>query len=248
MTADEARKKVLDLARGEIGYRETCDNRTKYAREYDWDTRLYGFDMDGLPWCDWFVDWLFIKAFGFGTGTAMTYQHTGCSGASCACSASYYRENGAFYDGPEPGDQIFFYADGGINHTGIVEEVSGDTVVTIEGNSSDMVKRNRYRKDDTRIAGYGRPAWGMVSEYPAADDPESGEPVRDTGLEEDGIAGPATWAALAVRMPVCLRGSRNRAVAALQSALDQLGAGLDADGEFGPLTEEAVRLFQGGRI
>lgn len=246
MTIDEAKERVLNLARKELGYHESGDNQTKYAQKYSHDTKLYGFDMNGLPWCDYFVDWLFIEAFGFELGSSMTYQYAGCSGASCASSAGYYHEHGAFTQQPEAGDQIFFYVDGGINHTGIVEEIDGESIVTIEGNSSDQVKRNRYSRHCASIAGYGRPAWKYVAGVQIADEPV--EDLQETGLEVDGIVGPATWTAIAVRMPTCLRGSQNWAVTALQAMLNQLGADLDCDGEFGPLTDAEVRDFQGGRL
>ena len=254
MTIEEAKERILALARGELCYHETGDNQTKYAQNYSYDTKLYGFDMNGLPWCDYFVDWLFIVAFGFEIGSSMTYQYAGCSGASCASSAHYYQEHGAYSQKAEVGDQIFFYVDGGINHTGIVEEINGDSIVTIEGNSSDQVKRTRYSRYCASIAGYGHPAWKYAANVSknagceTEDAAEEEETVRDTGLEVDGIAGPATWTALAGRMPTCLKGSMNMATAALQAMLNQLGADLDCDGEFGPLTDAELRRFQEGRL
>ena len=67
-----AKELVLNKARAEIGTHETGSNLTKYASAYDYDTQLYGFDMNGLPWCDYFVDWLFISCFGFTAGSLMT--------------------------------------------------------------------------------------------------------------------------------------------------------------------------------
>ncbi|MDO5445920.1 MAG: CHAP domain-containing protein [Eubacteriales bacterium] len=184
LTVPEAKELILSKARAELNYHETGDNLTKYASAYDYDTRLYGFDMNGLPWCDYFVDWLFMDAFGFDTGSLMLYQYRGCSGASCAASASYFRANGAFITVPEVGDQIFFYVNGDINHTGIVEDVSGGYVTVIEGNSSDAVQRNVYRITDPSIAGYGRPDWTLA-----------GTPVS-VPLETDGEFGPLTKARL----------------------------------------------------
>jgi hypothetical protein len=59
-------------------------------------------------------------------------------------SAEYYKNNGAFFDTPEVGDQVFFYVSGAINHTGIVESVANPgsnwtSITTIEGNAADMV-------------------------------------------------------------------------------------------------------------
>lgn len=56
---------------------------------------------------------------------------------------------------PKPGDAILFNWDGGVDdHIGIVEKVEGGKVYTIEGNSSDAVKRNVYDLNSTKISGY----------------------------------------------------------------------------------------------
>lgn len=156
--------KLLNTARKEIGYCETGDNCTKYAINYDYDTRVYGWDMNGSPWCSYFVLWCFCEAFGLATGTAMLYQFAGCSGAACRYAANYFRNHGAYYQYPEVGDNVFFYYSGDINHVGIVEEVHDDFIITIEGNSSDAVRRNRYSRGNSIIAGYGRPNWSLAGE------------------------------------------------------------------------------------
>lgn len=208
MTVIEAKEKLLSVARAELGYHEEGVNLTKYASQYDYDTRLYRMDMSGQPWCDYFVDWCFMKAFGFSAGSFLTYQYAGCCGASCSASAGYYRENRAFFPEPEVGDQIFFYSGGGINHTGIVEEVSGQHVKTIEGNSSDSVRENVYRRTDPSIAGYGRPNWGLVAgenaeetegsaaEEGSAESGNGGASGFRADLDADGEFGPLTGASL----------------------------------------------------
>jgi len=59
---------------------------------------------------------------------------------------------------PLPGDLIFFdtHHDGTSNHVGLVVEVDGDKVKTIEGNSADTVRYDSYALTDTRIMGYGQ--------------------------------------------------------------------------------------------
>lgn len=101
-------------------------------------------------------------------GAAMTYQIVGRGSALCKTSAAYYKNNGAYYNYPEVGDQIFFYYGGDINHTGIVESVVGSgeswtSLTTIEGNSNDQVCRNTYQKGNSIIAGFGRPKWSIVT-------------------------------------------------------------------------------------
>jgi len=56
---------------------------------------------------------------------------------------------------PKPGDAILFNWDGGVDdHIGIVEKVEGGKVYTIEGNSSNAVKRNVYDLNSPKISGY----------------------------------------------------------------------------------------------
>lgn len=236
MTKEEAVKRVLDIARAELGYHESGDNLTKYASAYNYDSRLYGFDMNGQPWCDYFVDWLFMSAFGFERGSAMTYQYAGCSGAACAASAGYYQQHGAWHATPEPGDQIFFYYGNGINHTGIVESVDRGYVTTIEGNSSDQVRRNLYRVADSSIAGYGRPSWcyADLSDSNAGEGPaeEESPDVFDSSVPISGN--------------LLRKGDTGPAVLILQVCINYyLGEFyLDPDGEFGLLTQAAVTEFQ----
>lgn len=58
---------------------------------------------------------------------------------------------------PKPGDLIFFDydSDGDAEHIGIVEEISGTALKTIEGKSGDIVARNKYNRTDRTILGYG---------------------------------------------------------------------------------------------
>lgn len=82
-----------------------------------------------------------------------------------------------------------------------------------------------------------------------------------TGLEIDGVCGPNTWLALANRMPypgpwlgvaekmpMIRKGNKGPAVVVLQVMLNQLGAELDPDGDFGKNTENRLIEFQEGSI
>ena len=185
MTVEQAKKKVLDLARSEIGYHEKASNSqlndptansgganwTKYAEYLDSFAGFYNGPKNGYAWCDVFVDYLFVKSFGVDIGRKMLYQPLNSAGAGCLYSAQYYKDAGAWHtNAPRAGDQIFFsYSPGEYSHTGIVEQVNGDTVTTIEGNTSDSVGRRYYNIGNKQIAGYGRPDWGLAKT-------ENGEP------------------------------------------------------------------------
>lgn len=180
MTVEEAKKAVVDLAESEVGYHEKASNAqlddktansgganwTKYAKDLDALPNFYNGQKNGYAWCDVFVDWLFVKTFGPVKGREMLYQPNQSAGASCLYSAGYYKAANAFHrTNPRPGDQIFFsYSAGEYSHTGIVVDVNGDTITTIEGNTSDSVGRRTYEASNRTIAGYGTPNWELAVE------------------------------------------------------------------------------------
>lgn len=160
MTISEAKQKFVAWAIAQVGYSETGDNWNKYAQgKY----AAYGWDVQSQPWCDVFVDAGFIETFGLDLAAKLTYQPRGAFSALCSQSAQYYKNNGAYFYSPEIGDQVFFNVSGGINHTGIVVAISGGILTTVEGNSSDMVRRNAYGIGSAYINGYGRPNWGIFA-------------------------------------------------------------------------------------
>lgn len=263
MTTDRAVARVLEIARAEIGYHEKNSaaglddktanagggNWTKYARDLDAIPGFYNGPKQGFAWCDCFFDWLVVKAFGAETAKRMLCQPKDSAGAGCYYSALYYRQAGRFHERkPEPGDQIFFtYRSGEVSHTGIVEAVSGGTVTTIEGNTSDGVGRRSYAIGSPAIYGYGRPVWSLAED---AEDPAAA-PAPDPDPDEGGAdPQPATPAAsYTVTLPVLRKGDTGAAVERLQTLL--IGRGYYCggrflsgreypDGDFGPATEVAV--------
>ena len=116
---------------------------------------------NGYAWCDMFVDWCFLTAFGYENALRLLCQPEKSAGAGCTYSLRYYKKKGQFHtSNPKPGDQIFFGT--GIDnstHTGIVEKVDASKVYTVEGNTSDQVARRSYALSNSRILGYGRPAY-----------------------------------------------------------------------------------------
>ena len=86
----------------------------------------------------------------------------------------YYKSANRFYASPQVGDQIFFTdSKGGICHTGLVYALDGNTVYTIEGNTSPSsgvvanggcVAKKSYSRNYGRIAGYGRPNYSLIKE------------------------------------------------------------------------------------
>lgn len=194
--------KLLSLAAAEVGYLEKKSNAdldhktanagnknyTKYARDLDAIKGFYNGRKQGSSWCDVFVDWLFVMAFGVELALKLLCQTMGGCGAGVKYSAQYFMAKGQFYTSdPHPGDQMFFVRRnkaGEITawlHTCIVEKVVGSYVYTIEGNTSGAsgvvsngggVCRKKYKLNSSSIGGYGRPDWSLVKEENGMDEKE----------------------------------------------------------------------------
>ena len=178
-TCDAAR--VIAVAAAEVGYHEKAGNSalddntgnsgganfTKYARDFDQKyPNWYNGKKQSYAWCDVFVDWCFLTAYGYENALRLLCQPEKSAGAGCTYSLQYYLEKGQFHiDTPQPGDQIFFGTGyGNSTHTGIVEKVEDGYVYTIEGNTGDQVARRRYSLYDSCILGYGRPAYDSITQ------------------------------------------------------------------------------------
>lgn len=178
--------KVIEIALAEVGYLEKASNAclddktanvgsnnyTKYARDLD-AIGFYNGPKNGFAWCDVFVDWCMVQAFG--VSKAKELLNHGPLGAGCPYSAGYYKAAGRWHSSsPQPGDQIFF----GISvdkayHTGLVVKVENGRVYTVEGNTSGVsgvvangggVFQKSYSVNDRNICGYGRPNYDIESE------------------------------------------------------------------------------------
>lgn len=184
------KQKVIDIALAEVGYleKETWaqlddktanagdENYTKYSRDLA-KVDFYNGSKKGAYWCDVFVDWCFVQAYGKDAALAMTFQPTKAAnncGAGCKYSRDYYKAKGRLYNTPEPGDQIFFYSKdkSQIQHTGLVYKVDSSKVYTVEGNTSGAsgviangggVCKKSYFLTHALLAGFGRPAYGSTA-------------------------------------------------------------------------------------
>lgn len=202
-------KKLLEVALGEVGYLEKKDknnlddktanagdkNYTKYARDLD-AMNFYNGRKQSVAWCDVFVDWCFVQAYGKAAALALTYQPTKAAnncGAGCKYSRGYYKSKGRLFDSPQPGDQVFFYPKDGIGgsviqHTGLVYDVDGSYVYTVEGNTNGAngviangggVCKKKYKLSYERFAGFGRPIWDTVTTVVEAEpQPVTPEPEK----------------------------------------------------------------------
>lgn len=141
-------KDIVDVAVGEIGYKEEGNNSTKYGKWYG---------MNGAAWCHIFVSWCANQA---GIPTSVVPKT-----ASTSTGMTWFKKKGLFkYKGkytPKRGDIAYFKT--GRSHVGIVEKVSGNTLYTIEGNTSNKVARKTYSLSNATITGYGVPQYANLN-------------------------------------------------------------------------------------
>ena len=193
-------KRLIAIAVAEIGYHEKISNSnlddknansgsgnwTKYARDLA-AAGYYNGNKNGYAWCDVFVDWCFyILANRDARVAQMIECQTGDCGAGCLYSRQYYQQQGRLYNTPQPGDQVFFTQNGEICHTGIVETVNGNSITTIEGNTSDQVARRSYTLGNGYVKDFGRPKYDPDdgSESPAAPAQPAGDKTVDELAQE----------------------------------------------------------------
>lgn len=133
---------LIDVAKGELGYKASESN-TKYGKWYG---------TQG-PWCAMFVSWCANQA-GVKTSVVPKFAYVP-TGMNWFKQKGRYKGRGSYT--PKRNDIVFF---GGGNHVGIVEKVSGQTLHTIEGNTTNSVARRQYALSNSYVTGFG-----LVSEH-----------------------------------------------------------------------------------
>ena len=116
----------------------------------------YGFE-GRVEWCACFVSWCANECGYIDTGVIPKF-------AGCVLGSQWFMDRGQWQDGsfdPSAGHIIFFdwEGDGVTDHVGIVERAENGTVYTVEGNSGDTCRQNRYAIGSSVIYGYGIPAY-----------------------------------------------------------------------------------------
>ena len=274
-------EKVISIAKNEIGYLEKASNDqlddktanagnknyTKYARDLDAIPGFYNGKKQGYAYCDMFVDWCFVQAYGVENAKRLLCQPNNSAGAGCKESMEYYKAKNQFYTSPAIGDQIFFGGTfGGSSHTGLVYDVDDTYVYTIEGNTSSKsgvvsngegVYAKKYQLKDSKIKGYGRPAYDVKAEAPIKSSPSSSASKFNEKVLEwqkaaiaDGFSFPkyhadGEWGneciAVARRAIVKKRSSyMNRNLTKIVQRI----VGVTVDGLCGEKTDAAIREYQ----
>lgn len=136
MTKEQAIKKVIDIAKGELGYLEkrsnyNLDDKTANAGQNNYTKywRDIKISYQRQPWCACYVTWILVQAFGVEITTKLLKHYPF---VYCPTLGSLFKLN----SNPTVGDIVLFYRNGTFAHTGIVIGVNGDYFTTIEGNTS----------------------------------------------------------------------------------------------------------------
>ena len=113
-----------------------------------------------VEWCACFVSWCADQCGYIDTGVCPKF-------AGCGNGVQWFQERGQWLDGsaePVPGMIVFFDwdnkggsgpQDGEADHVGIVQKVENGIIYTVEGNSGNLCRVNRYSVGQYEIMGYG---------------------------------------------------------------------------------------------
>ena len=141
---------IVNVARNEIG---------NVGGEKYW--RWFGFD-EHVHWCACFVSWC---------ANQCGYLEQGLipRTAGCLSGIAWFQERGLWLNsGQSPKEGMIIYfdwdLDGLADHVGIVEKCVGNTVYTIEGNTSDSCAAHEYDVNYSCIYGYGTPQYPSTTQ------------------------------------------------------------------------------------
>jgi hypothetical protein len=241
MAAKGSLAAIIEIAKTEVGTIEgPKDNETKYGK---WSGANFA------PWCQSFVSWC---AFTSGLDPKK-YPKT----ASTVAAADWFKKNNRWADArnddPTPGDWIYFdFPDDGVNrisHVGLCVKNNGDgTIQVIEGNTSGTAKGDQrnggmcvektraYVKNKkgilNAVVGWGRPVYAGEENIALLSKGESIIPSSSVATKPSAPAEKKEFKPFKI-------GSKGEAVYKVQTLL-----GINADGDFGPGTEKAVKAFQ----
>jgi hypothetical protein len=131
-------------------------NNVKYNTAYD----KFAEDNPNKAWCVVFIWWVMRKA---GVPETVFPKVASVFKQKNANVRDFFKARDRFKSAssmPEKGDLVVFKK----SHIGIVENVEGNTISTVEGNASDRVRRHSYSRTNPDIDGYCHPAYDMVDE------------------------------------------------------------------------------------
>jgi hypothetical protein len=149
-------QKIIQIASNEVTAHETSKNEGPRN-----SPTVHGISDDykhgggySQPWCSYFATWVLRNAGDKIPVTPLAsnvYQYYNSKGQAFTKESVLAGTNT-----PQPGD-IFVKNLTGSGHIGIVESYSNGIIKTIEGNSSDRVRRGTVKITSNSVKGFGRP-------------------------------------------------------------------------------------------
>lgn len=155
---DNTARRVIEVARGEIGMTNGRKYGEWYEQTVDKNAANYDFGAQGVPWCAMFVSWCFAQA---------KAKCAGIPGAYCPSMLQAAKTAGKTVKKSQArrGDVVYFDwdNDGIADHVGIVRKNNAEKerMATIEGNTDDGICARKLRGYDT-IIGVVRPDYGTA--------------------------------------------------------------------------------------
>ena len=147
-------------------------NYTIFSKLY---LAMTGINVQAQPWCDTFIDVIFIHLFGYDNAKKLL----GGFSAYTPTSANYFKAMKRWTTGePKEGYIGFFKNTERIYHTFYVISYKDGIMTTVEGNTGGLTgvvenggcvakKTYDYAKYKNQIAGFGMPDYSLVEEYKA---------------------------------------------------------------------------------
>ena len=134
--------------------------RTHNTNNVKYNTAFYGFAENNpdKAWCVVFIWWVMRKA---GVPATVFPKKASVFRAKDGGVRAWFKARHRYKDKssmPKVGDLVVFKS----SHIGIVENVKGNTIFTVEGNASDRIRQRKYSFSHSNIDGYCRPAYEMV--------------------------------------------------------------------------------------
>lgn len=167
---------LLTTAIAEDGYCEKATNsqlNSKTENSGSNNYTKYWADLkpsfQGQPWCNAYVNWVFVEVFGETVAKQLLCTTNDWSYYT-PTSAQYFKNKNRWTTTPQIGSVIYFKNSTRIYHVGLVYKIDDKYVYTIEGNTSasgtnyvqnegGAVCKKFYTKSYSKIAGYGLPLY-----------------------------------------------------------------------------------------
>lgn len=258
MTEKALRQLVVDIAKKDYGAKQYSQKHADIIRDFNRIPGMGTWMSTDYAWCA-----ASVSVWGWRAGLDDIYYPS----ASCNAMINLYKKHGHWVEDdnyvPKTGDLIMYDWDdsgkgdnhGEADHVGLVVSVRNGFISVIEGNKHNAVGTRTLEIGGRYIRGFCCPDFKSVA------DPEEPVVVSDwakalqealnasygLNLKVDGKVLAKTKQAID-RHYLWYTGRQkpiaNAHVSWFQSALNALGADLEIDGSFGPLTELALKRFQ----